>query len=346
MAETKQLKSGYKYSPTVFDGYFFDQNGDLVFKAKANTDASVEIQSTKTEKKGGQGAATLWVINSDRTVTAKMTALDIQTNYITANLGTTAQIGKNTFMTNKNLKAKNGTITLPVIPADGKIVVDIKNNFVTVQAPSTDVDLSAYGVKDDCVNVTYFYVADGIIVPIPTNSAPMTGKLVLETPMFSSGVEVGSCGWQFNNFQLDGNMTHSTTASDSNTIEITGSALKDENSTAACEGNGVGDMYGYYFEKYIDPSVLFAFSKIIAAPDEIELSLAAGETDAIQVYGKKGAGFDNIALEAKDITFTSADTTIATVTNAGSVSPVAIGSTSVACEYDGMTATVKVDIVA
>ena len=182
-----KVKKGYKYTPTVFDGYFYDMSGDLVFKAKANTDASVTIETTKTEKRAGQGAPVLFTIYSDRTATATMTALDIQTQYITANLGTTARIGKSAFLRSLSLQAKEGAVTLPAVPTDGRIIADIGGNYITVPASAVNVDLSTYGVTNDCVNVTMLYEADGVTVPIPTNSSPMAGKLVLNTPIYMNG---------------------------------------------------------------------------------------------------------------------------------------------------------------
>lgn len=83
-AEILAGKAGHDYCSSVFDGFFYDPAGNLVFKALANTDASVEVSTTKTEKKAGEGGATLWTVISDRSVTASMTAIDIQTEYIAA----------------------------------------------------------------------------------------------------------------------------------------------------------------------------------------------------------------------------------------------------------------------
>ena len=335
-------KVGYDYCSSVFDGYFYDANGMLVFKALANTDASVDVKTTKTEKKAGNGGATLWTVISDRSVTASMTAIDIQTSYIAANLGSTIQITKSIFLANKDLKAKSGVVTLPVVPVDKKVTVTIAGNNVSVgNVESTSLDLTKYGIKDSCVNVTYMYEADGEIVPIPVSSSPMVGKLILSTKLYRSGVgEIGEIGWVLPQFQLDGNFTHSTTTSDGGSFAITGSALKDS-SGDSCDG--VGDTYGHFYKHFINSEMLYKFSNIIAAPDETILSLGSHDTEQITVYGMRGSSTAAVTL-TEGVTFKSGADETATVSPSGLITPAAQGSTTITCTYKGLTAVVAVQV--
>lgn len=335
-------KTGYDYNSTVFDGYFFDPNGNLVFKALANTDASVEVSTTKTEKKAGAGGATLFAIVSDRSVTASMTAIDIQTEYIAANLGSTIQITKSVFLANKDMRASEGKITLPVIPADKRVIVSIGGNDTVIpNVTTTSLDLSSYGITKECVNVTYLYEADGEIVPIPVNSSPMVGKLYLTTKLYRSGIgEIGEHGWEFPQFQLDGNFTHSTNTSDSGSFEITGSALKDS-SGAACDGSG--DSYGRYFRHYYDTEMLYKFSSILATPSESILSVSGDKTEQIKVYGVRGSSVSQVEL-SEGVTFTSDHEEFAKVSETGLITAVAQGSAKITCTYKNLQATVEVTV--
>lgn len=341
-AELLAGKAGHDYCSSVFDGYFYDPAGNLVFQALANTDASVEVTTNKTEKKGGDGGATLWTVVSDRSVTASMSALDIQTEYIAANLGSTIQITKSVFLTNKEFRAVSGKITLPVAPVDKKVNVTINGNDVVINnVTDTTLDLTSYGITNECINVTYLYEADGEIVPIPVSSSPMVGKLILKTKLYRSGVgEIGENGWVLPQFQLDGNFTHSTNTSDGGSFEITGSALKD-NSGSACDGSG--DSYGYYFKHYYDSEMLYKFSSILATPSESVLSAGGSETEQIKVYGVRGSSVSQVEL-TKGVTYKSDHEEYAKVSESGLITAVAEGNAKITCTYKNLQATVDVTV--
>lgn len=343
-AEILAGKAGHDYCSSVFDGFFYDPAGNLVFKALANTDASVEVSTTKTEKKAGEGGATLWTVISDRSVTASMTAIDIQTEYIAANLGATIQITKSIFLTNKEFRASEGKVTLPVVPSDKKATVTIRGNDIVISGVSgTELDLTAYGITNECVNVTYLYEADGEIVPIPVSSSPMVGRLILKTKLYRSGVgEIGETGWDFPQFQLDGNFTHTTNTSDGGSFEITGSALKD-NSGTSCDGTG--DTYGRYFKHYYDEEMLYKFSSIIATPSDTVLSAGESETEQIKVYGMRGSNIAEVEL-TDGVTYTVDKETYATVSPSGLITAVAEGSAVVTCTYKNLIAKVNVTVTA
>lgn len=335
------FKKGYRYTPTVFDAFFM-VNGELVFQAKALTDASVEVATTKTEKKAGIGGATLWTILSDRTITVTMTSLDIQAQYIAANLGSTISITKHTFLENKDYRAAEGKITLPAAPADKKVIANIRGNYVTLSVSTTEVDLTAYGITDECVNLTYFYEADGEIIPIPVSSQPAVGHLVLTTPMYESGVEIGQTGWDFTRFQLSGSFTHSTNTSDSTGLEISGTVLRDESSTSC---DGTGDRYGVYFVRPYDPETLYVFSNIVVTPTEVEVDTTEHTTEQLTVYGYKSANVDGVELKKEDgVTFKSSADEYATVSEDGLVTAVAAGEAEVTVTYKTLTAKVAVTV--
>lgn len=341
-AELLANKVGFDYCSSVFDGYFYDASSNLVFKAMANTDASVEVATTKTEKKAGDGGATLWTVISDRSVTASMTAIDIQTEYIAANLGSTIQITKSTFLTNKEFRAAEGRITLDAVPVDGKVTVTIKgSDLVLTGVESTEVDLTTYGITNECVSATYMYEADGEIVPIPVSSSPMVGRLVLKTKLYRSGVgEIGEIGWDLPQFQLDGNFTHTTNTSDGGSFEITGSALKD-NSGTSCDGTG--DTYGKFFKHYYDEEMLYKFSSIIATPSETTLSVGEADTEQIKVYGLRGTTIAEVEL-TEGVTYVSDHDEFAKVSETGLITPVAAGEAIITCTYKTLQAKVAVTV--
>ena len=263
-----------------------------------------------------------------------MTAIDIQTEYIAANLGATIQITKSIFLTNKEFRASEGKVTLPVVPSDKKATVTIRGNDIVINDVSgTELDLTAYGITNECVNVTYLYEADGEIVPIPVSSSPMVGRLILKTKLYRSGVgEIGETGWDFPQFQLDGNFTHTTNTSDGGSFEITGSALKD-NSGTSCDGTG--DTYGRYFKHYYDEEMLYKFSSIIATPSDTVLSAGESETDPADFF----------TIE-HDFTYTVDEETYATVSPSGLITAVAEGSAVVTCTYKNLIAKVNVTVTA
>lgn len=337
-------KRALRYLPTVADAFIYDpKTGDLILTAFANTDTSVEIAMNTTDKLAGVGGAKLFSINSERTVNVTLTTIDFRLEYFAVNLGQTVQIGNIDVQSSKEqYTAADGVIVLKNPPADGKISLETADGYITVNdITDTTVDLSDYGIENDCVSVIYVYVTPARYVNIASDTAPLTAKLVLSTPMYDNKIgKIGSVQYVFPSFQFSGNINSSLTSSDSGTIEMSGSPN-------ASDGNacGAGTVYGTIVEILDDTSSLMTVSGIALQPNEIEL--AVGEKVTLQLFGLKGSEviYSPLQLDVADGGLTSSAPSIATVNAVtGEITAVASGSATVTATYQNFTATCEVTV--
>lgn len=335
-------KAGKLFLPKTADA-IFKIDGQVAFIAKANTSAQVQIQTTQSEIKGGQTNALIGVITTEKAVDISFSTPEWQPEFLAANIGTTIRYGEQNFYIDDTpyVADANGKITLPATPADKQIQVDVNGTWVTVALADsqTEVDLSAYGIKEnDCVSVIALLPKDGKEISILVDTDPSIGELILKSPIFrGTKGKVGEAQYIFPSFALSGNWTQQFSADVS--YEITGKAI-----AVAGEKCGESETYGYYREFVEDEDTNYSY--IIIAPSAIELTVS--DTETVAVYGLRGALSDKEAITT-GVTFAipSEDSGIATVTSAGVVTAVGAGTTTLTAKYgenDKYTATATVTV--
>lgn len=335
-------KAGKLFLPKTADA-IFKIDGQIAFIAKANTSAQVQIQTTQSEIKGGQTNALIGVITTEKAVDITFSTPEWQPEFLAANIGTVIRYGTQNFYIDDTpyTAASGGVITLPAVPADKQIQVEVNGAWVTVAATTVTVDLSAYGIKEnDCVSVIALLPKDGKEISLLVDTDPSIGELVLKSPIFrGTKGRVGEAQYIFPSFALSGNWTQQFSADVS--YEISGKAI-----AVAGEKCGESETYGYYREFIEDEDD--NYTQIIITPSAIELS--ASDTQAVAVYGLRGALSDKEAITT-GVTFAipSADSGVATVSAAGVVTAVGVGSTTLTAKYgenDKYTATATVTVTA
>lgn len=339
MANTENAaqKAGKCFLPKVANAIFY-YNGEIAFTATANTESQVNIQTTTEYKRAGQNNVVIGTIMSERTVEANFTTPEWKIEFLAANLGVTIQMGTIDFtITDLQLMASSGVITLPSVPVDKVIYVEIEGDYIKVPATTTSVDLTSYGITGDtCVNIIGCFNKTGKHLNISASSSPLVGKLILEAPIFKGTVgEYGKSQYVFPAFALSGNWDQqfSTDAS----YQVSGTAIA--TSSDIC---GEGDSYGSYQEYYYSDEELNSFTKISVSPSVVEI--AENDTQTLTVYGSKGTMYAKSQITS-GVTFASADTTVATVgASTGVITGVATGTTTVTATYNGLTATVNVEV--
>lgn len=329
MAEITNVaqKSGKYFLPKTADA-IFKIDGQIAFIAKANTSAQVQIQTTQSEIKGGQTNALIGVITTEKAVDISFSTPEWQPEFLAANIGTVIRYGTQNFYIDDTpyVAGVGGVITLPAIPADKQIQVEINGKWVTVAATTTTVDLSAYGIKEnDCVTAIALLPKDGKEISILVDTDPSIGELVLKSPIFlGTKGKVGEAQYIFPSFALSGNWTQQFSADVS--YEITGKAI-----AVAGKKCGESETYGYYRE-FITDDDNSDFANIVVTPSTIEL--AVDGTQQLAVYGIRGALSEKEALTT-GVTFAIADggASIASVTAGGLVTGLAAGTTTVTATY-------------
>lgn len=328
MAEITNVaqKAGKLFLPKTADA-IFKIDGKIAFIAKANTSAQVQIQTTQSEIKGGQTNALIGVITTEKAVDITFSTPEWQPEFLAANIGTVIRYGTQNFYIDDTpyVAAAGGVITLPAVPADKQIQVDVNGTWVTVAATTTTVDLSAYGFAEGaCVSVIALLPKDGKEISLLVDTDPSIGELILKSPIFrGTKGRVGEAQYIFPSFALSGNWTQQFSADVS--YEISGKAI-----AVAGEKCGESETYGYYREFVEDEDN--NYSQIILTPSTAEL--VVGDTQTFAVYGLRGALSDKEAITT-GVTFAipADDSGVATVTSAGVVTAVGAGSTTLTAKY-------------
>ena len=327
--------AGKRFMPKVSNA-IFKVNGVPAFEAKANTDSQVNIQTTQDQIRAGQNNVVIGTITSEKTIDITFSTPEWKVEFLAANIGETIQVGRFAFeVTDKTYAVKDNKITLDDVPYDKVIYIDVNGSYVKIPATTTTVDLSAYGVTENCVSVIMKAEKFGKRVNLSADTDPLVGELTLDTPIYEGTKgKVGNSQYVFPAFALSGNWNHQFSSDVS--YEISGQPVA--TSSEIC---GEGQTYGYYQEEVVsDNNGLF--TSIVAAPSAIELS--TGETETIKVYGVKSALYEK--TEVTGATFATEDTETFTVgASTGVVTPVKSGTGTVTVTYKGLTTTVDVEIL-
>lgn len=328
--------AGKRFMPKVAVATF-ERNGMIAFVANANTESDVNLQTTQSQIKAGQQNAVIGVITSEKTFDVSFTTPEWQPEFLAANVGEEIKIGTWAFqVVDLAIESKSGKITLPSVPSDKKIYANVNGMWVTVPATTTEVDLTAFGVKgDECISVIGMFDSLGKRVNLSADSDPFIGRLILTAPIFE-GTQgtVGKGQYVFPAFAMSGNFDHKMTSDTS--YSISGQPIATASSLC-----GEGQTYGYYQEEVIQDNDK-SFSAIMAAPSAIELTTS--ETETIKVYGIVNAVYEKALVTGA--TFATEDTEIFTVNaSTGVVTPVKAGTGTVTVTYNGLTTTVDVEVL-
>lgn len=322
MANTNVAQDkGKLFLPKTADA-IFKVNGIIAFVAKANTSAQVNIATTQNQIKAGQTNSVIGVITTEKAVDVTFSTPEWQPEFLAANIGTTIRYGKQNFYIDNvpYTAGENGIVELAAVPADEQIQVEVNNTWVAVEAKTTSVDLSAYGVQEgDCLSIIALLPKDGKEISLLVDTDPTIGELILTSPIFKGTKgQVGKAQYTFPSFSLSGNWTQAFSSDAS--YDITGTAI-----AVAGEKCGESETYGYYRE-YIDDEETM-FTNIVAAPSVVELTV--GETQKLTVYGVRGALSDkeDITATAKFAVAEGGEGYISVT--AGEIKAVAEGETSV-----------------
>lgn len=329
--------AGKLFMPKVANATFY-WNDMVAFTATANTSTDVNIETTQEQIKGGQNNAVLGVITSEKSINVSFSTPEWKIEFLAANIGEEIQIGNFAFeVSDLSLAASEGIITLPEVPVDGKIYVDVNGTYVTVDVSDVNVDLTGLGLEPDaCVPVLGMFNKAGKRVNLSVDTDPLVGKLVLTSPIFRGTTGMaGTSQYVFPAFALSGNwsQTYGTDAS----YEISGQPIA--TSSNVC---GEGQTYGYYQEA-VDTDADVSYSTISASPSIVEL-VVGGDSETLTVYGAKSSLYAKSVITGA--TFATEDTGVITVNaTTGEISPVAEGEGMVTVTYGNLITTVEVEVV-
>lgn len=332
------FKAGKRFLPKVANATFY-YDDVLAFVAKANTDSQVNIQTTQDQIRAGQNNVVIGAVTSEKSIDVSFSTPEWKPEFLAANIGETIQVGNWSFeVSDTTYTVTEDKITLTEMPTDKRIYIDVKGTYVKVDVPDNlIVDVSVYGVSDKCISVVGMFDKKGKRINLSTDTDPLVGKLVLDSPIFEGTKgKVGTSQYVFPAFALSGNWDQ-TYGADA-THEISGTAIATDSEVC-----GEGQSYGYY-QEYVDTDSLDSFSMISAAPSVIELEV--NETETISVYGSMGVLYNKTKITS-GVTFATEVTEFFTVeAETGVVTAVSAGTGTITVTYGDLTTTVSVEVTA
>ena len=310
----------------------FIVNGMLAFTGTTSLNTSISVSMEDQEITGGKGNKTLYKYKYGRKLAPSIEMAEWNLAYIAANVGTTIFEGlKDLFAVAECVTLTSGGGTLRYVPVGNVFVEKADGSTVEVTPVGSTITV---GDADDTIRATYQYSTTVKRVTIDAESTPMVGELILTADKHNNlKGKIGEVQIDVPSFQLSGTFDISLEASGTTTTKLDGDALAVEGATCSD-----GSVYAYITEIPSQASTL-AVSDIAVTPAVI--NLAATETKNISVIGIKGGLYSNVGIDVADCVITSDDSKVATVAN-GVVTAVAIGTTYINVDYNGIKDIVKV----
>lgn len=312
-----------------------------IFTSTTLQESSLNTSVTAEDIRGGLSNPLLGRYFHDSLLESSITDALFDMTYIALNTGGQITVGGDTLVTESVTTSTANQITVTGTPvtfgnagtvgwytlegADNwqPITFSGKNASVTGLASGTNVCVR-YNAHDDALKQFI----------IPANVIPSEIHVVMTYPLFAASTDVQSLSTSSQvgelivdipRFQFNGSVELSLTSSGAATSNLSGSALA-VNDTSNCN-----DMGRYGTVKMRTFGGNWYDNLIAMAVDDAELALTVNGTQTLKVIGiyrDKGTTLTG-AIDNSKLTFTSGNTSTATVSNAGLVTGKAAGTTTI-----------------
>ena len=345
------------YVQGIYSFEFYDIADDsLLFQSRYISESSITTSTNLNAIKGGIGNATLIQIPSDAELKVAMTAQNFTLDGLALNTGSTIMPNGIYRVQEEVVLEEGGVGKVPATPYSSlgsrtEDVVGYVNCSTKVEInPETKEFIVPEGKKGDRVCIAYFtQSASAEMFIIGSNFSPKVGRAILRTPIYSSdgignsneGIKVGELQIVIPRAQLDGNLNIDLSQTANATTVLNMTALVDYSvATGECpKDNGI---LGYIVQVLYTESIWDNIDRLVVV--DCGVTVEVGETAKLVIKGYDIASDTLINVPYEDLTFTSNDTTIATVNAKGVVTGVAAGNTTVTVEYkDGETVVLTKD---
>ena len=334
------------YVQGIYSFEFYDIASDaLLFQSRYISESNITTSTNLNAIKGGIGNATLLQIPSDAELKVAMTAQNFTIDGLALNVGATIMpmgtyrvqdevvlgeggIGKVKSIPYSNLGSRTGDI-VGYVNCSSKVLIDPETKEFTVTG----------GKEGDRVCINYFTrSANAEMFVIGSNFSPKIGRAVLRTPIYSSdgiqnsneGIKVGELQIVIPRAQLDGNLNIDLSQTSNATTVMNMTALLDYSVTTGECPKDDGTL-GYIVQVIYTESIWDKIDRLVVI--DCGVTVQVGEKEKLNIKGYNAAmdSLENIPYD--ELTFTSADETIATVDNTGLVTGVKEGETTITIEY-------------
>lgn len=338
--KSKSMKNAKDFlvSTADFAAYY---NGVLACTGTTNLNTSIEVSMQEQNVNAGKGNSLIYSYKYGRELAVNLEAANWDIRFIAMQTGSKIAEGLDeVYRLAENVKVTKGIGVLSTPPI-GEVAIELANGLiVTVETESTSVDLTKYGVEDECVKATYMYNRIAKSITIDSETSPFVYELVLSADKHNNRLgKIGTVQIIIPSYQPSGNFTMSFTPDGVSSTTIEGKALSVEGDSCA-DGSAV---YAYVKE-FNETSQDIAVAEIAATPATVNLdSASTDKTETISVIGLKGTLYSPIQLDNADCTFVCDTPDVATVDNTGVVTAVATGSAKITVDYNGISD--EIDVV-
>ena len=326
-----------------------------VFTSTTLQESGLTISVTAEDIRGGLSNPLLGRYFHDSVLEANIVDALFDLSYLALNVGGEVTIGGDTLVTESVKVTTANTITVVGTPVAfgnagtvGWFTIEGEDNWTPITFVGKTATATVAANTNICVRYNTQNNALKTFV-IPSSVIPSELHVVMTYPLFAAGSDksslstssqVGELIVDIPRFQFAGNVELSLTSSGVATSNLSGSALA-MNSTTNCNDMG---RYGTVKMNIFDQNW---YDDLIAlAIDNADVALKNSETDTLKVIGiyqDNGTILTNL-IDNADLTFTSNDTSIATVgAHTGLVTAAASGTGETTIE---VKVTAKEDVTA
>lgn len=328
--KSKSMKNAKDFLVSTAD-FALKYNGILVCTGTTNLNTSIEVSMQEQNVNAGKGNSLIYSYKYGRELAVNLEAANWDIRFIAMQTGSQITEGlDDVYKLAENVQITNGVGVLKSIPI-GDVAVELSNGLiVTVTAESTSIDLTKYGVENECVKATYMYNRIAKSIVIDSETSPFVYELVLSADKHNNRLgKIGTVQIIIPSYQPSGNFTMNFTPDGVSSTTIEGKALSVEGDYCAD-----GSTVYAYVKEFNETEQDIAVAEIAATPATINLdSSNTNKTETISVIGLKGALYSPIQLENDDCTFVSDKPDVAIVDNSGVVTAVANGTAKVTVSY-------------
>lgn len=312
-------------------------NGILACTGTTNLNTSIEVSMQEQNVNAGKGNKLIYSYKYGRELSVSLEAANWDIRYIAAQTGSQIAEGlTDVYRLAENVQITSGIGILGSTPV-GDVAVELANGLIITATPEAKtIDLTKYGIENECVKATYMYNRVAKSLTIDSESSPFVYELVLSADKHNNKLgKVGTVQVIIPSYQPSGNFTMNFTPDGVSSTSIEGKALSVEGDS--CQD---GSAVYAYVREFPDASTTVEVAEIAATP--ATMNLATGDKGNISVIGLKGALYAPIQFEASDCSFSAEDADIASVDADGVVTAISSGSTLINIGYNGRSDTVDV----
>lgn len=352
----KFILAGVGYVDMYSDGY-----DEYLGTAKTLTENSLGFTVTEEEIRGGKGNSLIGSYFHDSGLTVSMTDALFSIDSLALNIGGTITVGANVVTIEQQTAGANGVVTVNHSPnefLEGR-------GYICFIKKSTDSDEAwkkfTFNTDSRTVNTT-FSENDVVCVrycmtnesarkfSVSTAFIPQQISIILTLPLYRAGTEkataftassqVGEMQVKIPKFLFSGAQDLSLTSSGAATTALSGKALATDTGIGGCSSD---TYYGEIIEVVFNKDEFEDVQNIVIVNSNLEMS--AGDTKTLEVRAMYNGATAPKVIDNSKITFTVADSSIASVSSAGVVTANATGTTTIEAVVTSKTSLTSAAVV-